>query len=89
MNRADRERIRRIAGMVLLLLAVLFLSGTVASAENLIENGSFEELDPDGLPSGWQVDAYLLDEGYTVFAADAARKKRRSGSPRSASTWIR
>lgn len=39
-------------------------------AENLLENGSFEELDRSGMPIGWNRDAYHMDEGYTLFAVD-------------------
>ena len=52
--------------LFLFILVFCFLS--CAAAENLLINGSFEETDPDGAPSGWVEDAYVRDEGYTVFS---------------------
>ncbi len=56
-----------------MLLLLLFLAAP-ALGENLIENGSFEELDAEGMPLGWYTDAYIQDEGYTLFSVtpDAA-----------------
>ena len=56
--------------LILLAAAGMMFPGATAAAENLLENGSFEELDAAGLPVGWVTDAYLLDEGYSVFAVD-------------------
>ena len=53
--------------LLLAITGMILLFGT-AAAENLLENGSFEELNPDGMPVGWSTDAYLLDEGYSVFS---------------------
>ena len=41
---------------------------SVAAAENLLENGSFESVNGDGMPLAWETDAYVLDEGYSVFS---------------------
>ena len=56
--------------LILLAAAGMMFHGGTAVAENLLENGSFEELDAAGMPAGWVTDAYLLDEGYSVFAVD-------------------
>ncbi len=40
-------------------------SGTYA---NLIVNGTFEQADKDGLPSGWYADAYVSTVGYTTYS---------------------
>ncbi len=58
-------------GALLLLLFLLLLPGAVlGEGVNLLENGSFEELDSQGMPVGWFTDAYLTDEGYSVFSAE-------------------
>ena len=56
------------AALAAALLLMTFFSGA-ACAENLLENGSFEELDEKGLPTGWETDAYVLEAGYTAFSA--------------------
>ena len=56
--------------LLLAITGMILLFGT-AAAENLLENGSFEELNPDGMPVGWSTDAYLLDEGYSVFSVES------------------
>ncbi len=67
-------KLKRISGHMagaLLLLLLLVLPGLSRGEEsNLLENGSFEEIDSEGLPVGWFTDAYLMDEGYTVFSAE-------------------
>jgi len=54
----------------LFILCVFLLLNSSCLAENLLENGSFEELDRNGMPIGWNRDAYHMDEGYTLFAVD-------------------
>ncbi len=70
MIRPEHNRVRRIGIGILLLLAAVFVFSASATAENLLENGSFEELDAEGMPVGWYTDAYLTDEGYTVFTVE-------------------
>ena len=53
--------------LVFLFLAV-FCSVFSASAENLLENPDFLELDNDDLPADWYTDAYVMEPGYTVFS---------------------
>ena len=52
----------------LFLFTLLLSAVSCAAADNLLQNGSFEELDDRGMPVGWYTDAYVLDEGYTVFS---------------------
>ena len=54
---------------VLVLILLTALPG-FSSSENLLENGSFTELDEDGLPLGWYTDAYILESGYSVFQTE-------------------
>ncbi len=58
----------RAGGILLLLLFIL--PGLALAGDNLLENGSFEETDGEGLPLGWYTDAYLMDEGFTVFSTE-------------------
>ena len=51
----------------LILSVCLLFAFYCVSAENLLENGDFRELDEDGLPVGWYTDAYIPDPGYTEF----------------------
>ena len=51
----------------LLFILMLSLFG-FSEAENMLTNGSFEEIDSEGHPIGWIEDAYNRDEGYTVFS---------------------
>ena len=39
-----------------------------ASAENLLTNADFVHIGSEGLPSGWDTDAYILEPGYSVFS---------------------
>ena len=60
---------------LLILCLLLMLSGfcpAVAeeAGENLLYNGSFEYLDEDGLPEGWYTDAYVRQEGFTLYSMD-------------------
>ena len=56
----------------------------IPEGENLLENGSFEELDGDGLPEGWFTDAYINEAGYTVFSVseENAREGNRAAAIR-------
>jgi len=72
----DKERMNRykmyykrlrIPLISVLILLILFLFCT-ASAENLLENPDFLELDNEGLPAGWYTDAYVMEQGFSVFA---------------------
>ncbi|MBQ8072481.1 MAG: phospholipid carrier-dependent glycosyltransferase [Clostridia bacterium] len=58
-------------GLFLILLHVLLLLCAGSAAENLLANGSFEETDAQGNLIGWSEDAYILEEGYTVFSVQA------------------
>ena len=81
---------RSLRGAVLFGLPALMLAGLLvwvalcpsragAEGDNLLINGSFETLDDQGQPVGWREDAYLFDEGYTVFAvSDEAADGERS-----------
>ncbi len=70
----------RLAAALLVLLVYLLGMGFSVTAggedagrrpENLLVNGSFEDLEADGLPAGWYLDAYVWDEGYTLFGSEA------------------
>ena len=58
----------RAAKVFLLCLIIIIQICQISSclSENLLNNGSFEVLDINGLPEGWLTDAYVLEEGYTV-----------------------
>ena len=60
----------RAAKVFLLCLIIIIQICQISSclSENLLNNGSFEVLDINGLPEGWLTDAYVLEEGYTVFS---------------------
>ncbi|MBO6094196.1 MAG: hypothetical protein J6P40_11395, partial [Oscillospiraceae bacterium] len=49
-------------------LVLVLLTYTIAAGENLLKNPSFEDTDGNGLPSGWIPDAYVMEEGYTLFS---------------------
>ncbi len=53
----------------LLMLLILLCAGTAFGdgQVNLLANPSFEQLDDDGLPSGWYTDAYRTMTGYTLY----------------------
>lgn len=65
--------------LALLVALVLLLSGVLlatrlgqpgekpAYGEELLVNGSFERLDPEGKPEGWQEDSYLVYSDVTLF----------------------
>ncbi len=50
-------------------LCLIFLPKTQenVTGENLLQNSSFDELDADGLPTGWYTDAYSDAQGVTKF----------------------
>jgi len=57
--------------ILLFLMAVLLLVPTCILAEegkNLLKNPGFEEVDGDGMPSGWYSDAYQTREGVSIFS---------------------
>ena len=71
LSKSQTEVFRKKVRFFLLGLAFFLcfvLTSTTAAAENLLINGSFEETDEDGLPTGWMTDAYLREEGYSVFS---------------------
>ena len=49
------------------LITFLFCLITTVSADNLLTNGDFIRIGNDGLPYGWDTDAYIQETGYTVF----------------------
>ncbi len=49
------------------LLCLLPFSALAQESDNLLYNGSFDILGSDGLPDGWYTDAYVRQEGYTVW----------------------
>ena len=59
-------------GRFFLLLAVIIFLPAFACGEsedgNILQNGSFELLDGDGLPENWFTDSYVQEPGYTVFS---------------------
>ena len=71
-NGNSKNRFLRTAAGILVLLLMMTAALAAAAAENLIENGSFEELNADGLPAGWTTDAYVKEEGYSLFSIDDA-----------------
>ena len=68
LNSHERRSVIKI--FLIFLLLTVFLSCGIANAENLLLNGSFEELDENGMPVGWSSDAYVQDTGYTFFSVE-------------------
>lgn len=65
------KRFKRSIYLAALLMAVLcFASLALAEEEELVYNGGFEELDEYGEPVGWYTDAWVHDEGYTLFSCE-------------------
>lgn len=59
---------------ITLLLLLLVFPAMAEDADNLLVNGGFETLNGQGLPSGWYTDAYVQQEGYTLWSvSDDAR----------------
>ena len=59
------KRLYHVLTGLLIFFSVLFLS--FSSAENLLDNADFLQLDEDGYPEGWYPDAYIQEKGYTNF----------------------
>ena len=57
-------------GIVLLLLLFFWLRSrqTRPYGQELLENGSFADVQEDGVPSAWYTQAYIQSEGYTDFS---------------------
>lgn len=55
---------------VLLIAVFCLISFALAEDEELVYNGGFEELDEFGEPVGWYTDAWVRDEGYTLFSCE-------------------
>lgn len=64
------EVIRLIKRMLCLLAACFFMVPSIGLAEgtNLLTNPGFEDLDAEGLPFGWDTDAYITREGVTLYS---------------------
>jgi len=56
-----------------ILILLLLPSAVWAQGENLVENGDFGVLGESTLPSGWQADMWLWDEGTTYIETVAGR----------------
>lgn len=60
----------RLKRLWMLLLALLLCMPALAEdGGNLLRNASFEELDDGGMPLYWDADAYLTQEGITLYGA--------------------
>ena len=60
---------RRFFSLLMAIMIMLCIVPAFAEeGENLLINGSFEDIAEDGLPVGWFTDAYIRKEGYTVFS---------------------
>ena len=57
-------------GLWLALLLVL-LAASAAAEENLLINPGFEERGEEGLPAGWETEAYFGLDGYTLYGLSA------------------
>ncbi|MBO4470882.1 MAG: glycosyltransferase family 39 protein [Clostridia bacterium] len=60
---------RFLPAAVLTAVLILLFSFGCASAENLLRNADFDDLDEEGLPEYWYTDAYYQQTGYSVFSA--------------------
>ncbi len=64
-------RLLRFRPLMLCILALVLsfvLPAYAADAGNLVVNGGFEQLDDDGLPTGWYTEAYLNREGISLYS---------------------
>ena len=64
-------RLHILKRLLLVLMAALLLCPVAMqaeTAENLLHNGGFEQLDEDGLPTGWYTDAYINRVGVTLYS---------------------
>ena len=65
------KRFMRFTILTVLILAALCLTAfALAEDGELVYNGGFEELDEFGEPVGWYTDAWVHDEGYTLFSCE-------------------
>ena len=69
MSKIKTESVLWLSLSLLLAIVIAFFCVSPAKAENLLVNGSFEETDDGGMPVGWWTDAYILDEGYSIYAS--------------------
>ena len=53
--------------LLAVMMIVLMLPCAAMAEENLLKNPGFEELDKDGMPTGWYTDAYVSQTGYTSY----------------------
>ena len=73
-------RVYKVIWTVLLLLVMVF-PAAAEDTDNLLVNGDFEQINGQGLPSGWYTDAYVHQEGYTLWSlSDDARGGEHSAS---------
>lgn len=63
---------KRLIGLLLalMMIGVLISTAYASETENLLVNGSFEEIDTEGLPVGWYTEAYIKQEGYTTYSVN-------------------
>ena len=59
---------KRLITILMIAFVIPFYLSCIASAENLLENSDFMQLNNEGLPSDWYTDAYVLEPGYSVFS---------------------
>ena len=65
-------RLKRITAVLasVLMILVPMCSFCDDYEENLLKNADFIHIGNDGLPDGWYTDAYINEEGYTVFGTE-------------------
>lgn len=63
--------------LTLLLIALLCLLPAAVLAENLLQNGGFEQADESGLPIGWKINIYHTQTGVSVLGV--SQEKVHSG----------
>lgn len=63
----NRKTCRTIWLAIFAIIMLALFSCCAYAEEELIYNGSFEVLDEYGEPEGWYTDAYIHDEGYSIF----------------------
>lgn len=60
--------------LITLLLLLAVFPAAAEGTDNLLVNGDFEALNGQGLPSGWYTDAYVKQDGFTLWeVSDDAR----------------
>lgn len=62
----ERKLVARFSILFLLSYALLFVN-CYAFAENLLKNGSFQDINEGDMPADWYTDAYILEPSYTDF----------------------